>query len=157
MAKVYIETSMVSYLVARRSRDLIMAARQQITVDWWEQARQNYELFTSGLVLEEARSGDSTEATKRLAALAGLPLLDIDSNVAALTNQILGKSILPAKAGSDAVHIAVATVHRIDYLLTWNCKHIANAHVRKMLDRLFRTAGYEPPVICTPEEMGGVE
>ena len=87
-------------------------------------------------------------------ALAGLPLLDITGEVTVLVNELLGKGILPPKAGSDAVHIAVATVHRVDYLLSWNCKHIANAHVRKMTERVFRALGYEPPVICTPAELG---
>lgn len=154
MAKVYLETSFVSYLVARRSRDLIVAARQQLTNDWWDYERQKYELFVSELVVQEASVGDSTEIAKRLNVLAGLPLLDINNEVTFLVNELLSKGILPPKAGSDAVHIAVATVNRMDYLLSWNCKHIANAHVRKMTERTFRDLGYESPAICTPEELG---
>jgi hypothetical protein len=154
MAKVYLETSFVSYLVARRSRDLIVAARQQLTNDWWDYERNKYELVASELVLQESSVGDSNEIAKRLQVLGGLPLLDMTGEVTVLVNELLGKGILPPKAGSDAVHIAVATVHRIDYLLSWNCKHIANAHVRKMTERVFRALGYEAPVICTPEELG---
>jgi hypothetical protein len=153
MLKVYLDTNLVSYLVARRSRDLIMATRQQLTLDWWENERSKYELFISEMVLREARLGDPGEVVKRLAALDGLPQLDLTDEVAELANQLLSKGILPPKAARDAVHIAVATVHCMDFLLTWNFKHIANAHVRKMADRLFRQAGYELPVICTPEEL----
>jgi len=153
MAKVYLDTNLVSYLVARRSRDLLMAARQQLTLNWWEQERNKYELFISEMVLREARLGDPDEVIKRLAALDGLPQLDLTDEVARLADQLLSKGVLPHKAARDAVHIAVATVHRMDFLLTWNFKHIANAHVRKMADRLFRQANYELPVICTPEEL----
>jgi predicted nucleic acid-binding protein len=153
MPKVYLDTNLVSYLVARRSRDLIMAARQQLTFDWWQNERGRYELFISEMVLREARMGDPDEVVKRLAALDGLPQLDLTEEVARLAERLLRKGVLPPKAARDAVHIAVATVHRMDFLLTWNFKHIANAHVRKMADRLFRQANYELPVICTPEEL----
>jgi predicted nucleic acid-binding protein len=153
MEKVYLETSFVSYLVARRSRDLIMAARQQLTIEWWENERGKYELFISEMVLREAREGDPDEITKRLTAVADVPLVDLTDEIARLADQILKRGILPVKAARDAVHIAAATVHRMDYLLTWNFKHIANAHVRKMIDRIFQNAGYETPVICTVEEM----
>jgi hypothetical protein len=153
MAKVYIETSFVSYLVARPSRDLIMAARQQLTIDWWENERGKHELFISEIVLREVRLGDPSEVAKRLKALSGLAQLDLTDEVARLADQLLSKSILPAKAARDAVHIAAATVHRMDYLLSWNFKHIANPHVRKMVDRIFLSMGYETPLICTPEEM----
>lgn len=156
MEKVYLETSFVSYLVARRSRDLIMAARQQVTLDWWEQERQKYELFVSEIVLQEARAGDLTEVTKRLNALAGLPILDVPTEASRLAGLLLSRGILPPKAGADAVHIAVATVHGMDYLLTWNLKHIANAQVRKLVARIFRAEGYESPEICTPEELGDI-
>lgn len=153
MAKVYLETSFVSYLVARRSRDLIVAARQQLTVDWWDIQRGNHDLFISEMVLREAREGDSDEVAKRLKAVDGLAQLDLTLEVAQLADELLVRNILPLKAARDAVHIAVATVHRMDYLLTWNFKHIANAQVRKMADRLFRQAGYEVPLIVSPEEL----
>ena len=152
--KVYIETSLVSYLVARRSRDLIVAARQQLTIDWWDNKRNKFELFISEAVLQEARRGDADEIAKRLNALAGIPLLDVTDEALRLANELIKRGALPAKAAVDAVHIAVATVHKMDYLMTWNCKHIANGHVRKMAGRFFRDAGLEPAVICTPEELG---
>jgi predicted nucleic acid-binding protein len=152
--KVYIETSFVSYLVARRSRDLIVAARQQLTIDWWENQHDKFELFISETVLQEARQGDAGEIAKRLKALDGLTLLDVTNEALRLANELIKNGTLPAKAAVDAVHIAVATVHKMDYLLTWNCKHIANGQVRKLAGRFFRNAGYEPSVICTPEELG---
>jgi hypothetical protein len=130
-----------------------MAARQQLTLEWWENERGKYELFISEMVLREAREGDPDEITKRLTAVADVPLVDLTDEIARLADQILKRGILPVKAARDAVHIAAATVHRMDYLLTWNFKHIANAHVRKMIDRIFQNAGYETPVICTVEEM----
>ena len=157
MPKVYIETSLVSYLVARRSRDIIVAARQQLTNDWWENERSKYELFVSEVVLQEARLGDPDEIVKRMTALNNVPLIPVTNEAGLLAEELLRRGALPAKAERDALHIAVATVHRIDYLLSWNCKHIANAHVRKMADRIFRAAGYEPSVICTPEEMGEIK
>ncbi len=152
--RVYIETSLVSHLVARRSRELIVAARQQLTIDWWENQRDKFELFISETVLQEARRGDADEINKRLSILNPLTLLDVTNESLQLANELLKRGTLPTKAAVDAVHISVATVHKMDYLLTWNCKHIANAHVRKMAGRFFREAGYEPAVSCTPEELG---
>ncbi len=151
---VYIETSLVSYLVARPSRDLIRAARQQLTIDWWENERAKFDLFVSDTVLQEARAGNQTEAAKRLAALAGIPLLQITNEAVLLAAELVKKHALPVKAAQDALHIAIACVNGMDYLLTWNCKHIANAQMRSKIEQTCRSAGYEPPVICTPEEMG---
>lgn len=153
MAKVYLETSFVSYLVARRSRDLIVAARQQLTNDWWENQRGNHDLFISEMVLREARDGDPDEVVKRLKAMDSFAQLDLTGEVAQLADQLLTRKVLPLKAARDAVHIAAATVHQMDYLLTWNFKHIANAHIRRMVDRVFRQAGYEVPLIVSPEEL----
>jgi hypothetical protein len=154
MDKVYLETSLVSYLVARRSRDLILAGRQQITLDWWEQQRQKFDLYVSELVLLEAQAGDTTEVAKRLTALTDLPVLDIPTEASRLASLLLSRGVVPPKANADAIHIAVATVHGMDFLLTWNLKHIANAQVRKLAARIFRAEGYESPEICTPEELG---
>ena len=156
MAKeaVYIETSLVSYLVARPSRDLIRAARQQLTVDWWENERTKFDLFVSDAVLQEASAGNQSEAAKRLAALAGVPLLQITNAAVLLAADLVKKHALPIKDAQDALHIAIACVNGMDYLLTWNCKHIANAQMRHKIEQTCRSAGFEPPVICTPEEMG---
>jgi len=130
VAKIYLETSFISYLVARRSRDLIVAARQQLTNDWWDNERQKYELFASEVVLEEVQLGDATEIAKRLQVLSDLSILTTTDVAGQLASNLLVKGVLPAKAARDALHIAVATVHGMDFLLTWNCKHIANPHAR---------------------------
>lgn len=154
MAKVYLETSVISYLVARRSRDLIVAGRQQLTMDWWEEECEKFDLYVSDAVLDEVQAGDPTEIAKRSAIVADLPILSSTLEAERLTELLLKKGTLPAKAFIDAFHIAIATVHQMDYLLTWNLKHIANAQVRKLVARIFQAEGYESPEICTPEELG---
>ncbi len=151
---VYIETSIVSYLVARPTRDLITNARQQVTVFWWETKAQDFALYTSTLVLDEAKKGDTSAAAKRLNALAGLSVLPITAEAIELAELLIKQHALPTKAADDALHIAVAALNGIHYLLTWNCRHIANAHLRPSIERTCRTAGYEPPTLCTPEELG---
>jgi hypothetical protein len=151
--KVYLETSFVSYLAARPSRDLVAAGRQQITVDWWYRHRGRFFLYVSGLVLREASLGDPSAAEARLAAVSGLPLLAASVEAEQLARTLLVTGTLPAKAQDDAAHIAIATVHGMDFLLTWNFRHIANAERREAVAAVCRTAGYAPPVICTPEEL----
>lgn len=149
---VYVETSIVSYLTARPARDLVLAAHQQVTRDWWE-AREAFGLYVSRLVLEEASFGDGQAARRRLDALAELPLLDIPPEAEALGLALVRRLALPANAALDALHISVATVHGIEYVLTWNCKHMANAMMRGKIEAVCRDAGYEPPIICTPLEL----
>ena len=152
-AAIYIETSVVSYLVARPSRDIIVAAHQQLTVDWWENQRQQYDLFVSQIVLDEARAGDQQAAERRLAALENLRLLEINEAVIQLAENLVQLHAVPMKAVQDALHIAVACINGTDYLLTWNCKHIANAKMRSKIEQVCRKAGYIAPIICTPEEL----
>lgn len=154
-SKVYIETTIVSYVTARSSRDLIIAAHQQITQEWWNDRRVEFELFISQLVIQEAAAGDVEGARKRLEILNVFPLLELKPESLLLARALLDKGSLPEKAAEDALHIAVATVHGMDYLLTWNCKHIANAATRNRIEAICREEGYEPPVICTPEELLG--
>ncbi len=154
MPKIYLETSFISYLVARPSRDLIMAARQQITLDWWDQERHKHELYASEVVLREAQRGNPNEIAKRMAVLANLPTLAVPIAAEELAILLVKRHALPAKAAADALHIAVATVHGMDYLLTWNCKHIANLTMRGAIEQSCRAAGYQPPAIGTPEEFG---
>ena len=153
--KIYLETSIVSYLTARLSRDLITAANQQITQDWWEKRRLDFDLYTSQLVLDEAGKGDVNMAQKRLEILQSISLLEINDDAALLGGEIIRQKLLPLKAAADASHIALATVHRLDYLLTWNCTHIANAEIFPKVYNLCRATGYNPPVICTPIELLG--
>ena len=152
MAKIYLETSLVSYLVALPSRNPIMAARQQLTIDWWNNESVNHTLYASDTVLDEASRGDVTESAKRLAVLAGLPILSTTTETIALANSLLAEHALPRKAYLDALHIAIASVHAMDYLLTWNCKHIANAIMRPKIQATCRMAGYSPPTIGTLEQ-----
>ncbi len=154
---VYLETSLISYLVAKPSRDLITASRQQLTVEWWEKRRNDFELVASQVVVDEAARGDSGYASKRLALLSGITLLDVTDDAIQLADHLIEKHALPIKAAQDALHIAIAAVHGINYLVTWNCKHIANAQMRQAINRTCRLAGYEPPILCTPEELAEKE
>jgi predicted nucleic acid-binding protein len=153
--RIYIESTIPSYVVARPARDLLQAARQQMTRDWWELKRHNYELFTSQIVLDEIASGERTMANRRLKIMAEIPVLDLTTGAATLTRQILDSGLVPAKAEADAAHIALATVHQMDILLTWNCRHIANVEIQARLRRLVKTKGHELPTICTMDEMIG--
>jgi predicted nucleic acid-binding protein len=151
--KVYIETTVISYLTARPSRDLIIAAHQQVTQEWWEEYAPHFDLYISQQVLQEATAGDTQAAEHRLQTLEGLPLLEMQVEVLTLARALITDGVIPSKAAEDALHIAVATVHGMDYLVTWNCKHIANAVTRNAVIEVCRSYGYEPPVICTPEEL----
>jgi predicted nucleic acid-binding protein len=150
--RIYLETTVPSYLSAWPSRDLVRAAHQHITREWWA-TRDSYELYTSRLVVKECQAGDASAANDRLAALEGIPLLEQTPEVAALADQLVRGVPLPERAAADALHIAIAAVHGVDYLLTWNCTHIANVTLRPRIEAVCRTAGYEPPLICTPEEL----
>lgn len=153
--RLYLETTIPSYLTSRPSRDLIIAGHQQITREWWDTRRANFQIFISQLVLDEAKAGDPDASRDRLNVLRPLPLLDIVPEVTVLASALLASGKLPRKAASDAVHIAIATVHGMDFLVTSNCVHIANAAIAKVLAAICREHGYECPVICTPEELLG--
>ncbi len=152
---VYIETSILGYLTARSTRNLILAANIEVTTEWWESRRSAFTLYISQVVLDEVARGDAEMAVKRLEMLEGLPLVELNQAVRNLSAQFLTRSNLPAKASDDAVHIAAATVHRLDYLLTWNCKHIANAQIQRKLAEISLDFGYQLPIICTPYELSG--
>jgi hypothetical protein len=151
--RVYIETTFVSYLTARPSRDLIVAGHQQITHDWWNLRRGDYQLCVSQLVLQEASVGDVQYAQARLAVLATMTQLEITEDATSLAEELVHAGALPAKAGNDALHIAVAAVQQIPYLLTWNCRHMANAMMRAQIESACASKGFKAPIICTPEEM----
>ncbi|MEO8183945.1 MAG: type II toxin-antitoxin system VapC family toxin [Deltaproteobacteria bacterium] len=150
--KLYLETSVVSYLTAEGSRDLILVAHQEVTRAWWA-SREGFDVYASQFVLDEACAGDTEAAARRLKALEGVPLLDVTAEVIALAERLLADHGLPSKARLDALHVATAAVHGMDYLLSWNCKHIANAMLRSKIESICRAAGFEPPVICTPLEL----
>ena len=150
---VYIETSIPSYLTANPSRDIRAAAWQQITAQWWEEARPDYDLFTSELVVVEASAGDSEAAARRLEALKDVAELPIDQEVQELAEGLISKGGVPSGAEADALHIAVAAVHRIDYLLTWNFRHIDNAATKPLIRAICAEAGYSCAEICAPVEL----
>jgi predicted nucleic acid-binding protein len=152
---VYIETSIIGYLSARSSNNLILMANVEATREWWDNRRSQFSLYISQVVLDEVAQGDDEIATRRLEILRDFPLLEINQAVQNLAAQFLSKSNLPPKASDDALHIAAATVYGLDYLLTWNCKHIANAQIQKKLLQISLDAGYELPIICTPYELMG--
>jgi hypothetical protein len=151
--RVYLETTIPSYMTAWRSPELVMAGHQQTTREWWDTRREDFELFISQFVLDEAGAGDPDAARRRLEILVNMPLLDPGANVHALADQLMKRVPLPPKAAADALHIAIATIHGMNYLLTWNCTHIANATLRPSIEAVCRENGFEPPVICTPEEL----
>jgi predicted nucleic acid-binding protein len=151
--KVYLETSIISYLTSRPSRDLIVAANQQITQEWWQLRRNAFELYVSELVIQEASAGDKVAAEQRLQALEDIAELKLSEEIVKLAERLIQDGSLPQNAVEDALHIAVATLNGIDYLLTWNFKHLANATMRYKIEGVCRLLGYEPPVICTPQEL----
>jgi len=152
-SSVYVETTIVSYLTARPSRDLVQRAHQQLTRRWWRTRRSQFDLYVSPPVVQEAGGGDPRRAQKRLAALKAVPVLDATPEAMRLAEALVGAGAVPTQAVVDATHIAIATVHGMAYLLTWNCAHIANATMRTRIESICRTIGYEPPVLCTPEEL----
>ena len=151
--KIYVESSVISYLAGKPSRDIFVLAHQQLTQSWWSERKNNYDLFISPLVLIEIMRGDISAASDRKIAATGLPILDPKAEIESLAALLLKKGSLPPKAGDDALHIAWAACHDMDYLLTWNCTHIANATTRKTIEATIREAGFMIPTICTPEEL----
>ncbi len=151
---VYVENSVVSYLTARRAQaNARVAVHQEVTREWWEKRRHLFELYASVIVVEEAQDGDSAAAAARLSIISELTLLDVTQAVRDLGAILLRDTRLPSKATADALHIATAAVHGMDYLITWNCRHIANAVIFRSVEAVCRAHGYEPPVMCTPEEL----
>ena len=151
--KVYIETTVISYLTARPTHNVVIAGRQQSTRDWWRNAANRFELVASELVLNEAQGGDPEAARARLAVINSLTLLDATEEALELAQQLVNSDVVPTKAAEDAAHIAIAVVNGIEYLVTWNYRHIANATIRSQIETVCRNAGFEPVIICTPDEL----
>ena len=153
MKSIYIETSIVSYLRQSPSAHVVSAARQLLTHQWWNGERENYKLVTSQYVIDEAADGTAALAEERLRLLEGIALLPLDARIAEIADEIMSRAILPVKASVDAMHIAMVAFHRVDYLLTWNCRHIANGRILPRIHAVLQELGYPIPFICTPEEM----
>jgi predicted nucleic acid-binding protein len=151
--RVYIETTFISYLKARPSRDVVTVAHQQITQEWWESRRGKFELCVSEVVLQEAAAGDPQAAQARLEVLR--PMTFLDTTAAALdpAKDLVRAGALPEKAARDALHIAIAATQGVPYLVTWNCRHLANATMRPLIESVCAGKGFKAPIICTPEEL----
>lgn len=152
---VYLETTIISYLTSDPSRDLVTAGHQQVTHAWWNDHRHEFTLFTSQLVLKEIKSGNAEMATKRLALIQGLQALPLTEMALELAQALVSKGPLPQKAADDALHIAIASVYEMDYLLSWNCKHITNLFIQKDLAKILIRYGFKLPTIGTPESLLG--
>ena len=153
-SSVYIESSVVSYLTARRSRDVVSVGRQTITHEWWTKRKDSYELFISPLVIEEISGGSSEAAERRLAVVQGLQSLSVTSEAELVATNLLSSKAIPENSARDALHIAIAATQGIDYLLTWNFKYINNATTRAIIIKSVTDSGYLCPILCSPEELG---
>ena len=147
------ETSIISYLTGRPSRDMVVAAHQQLTRQWWGTRSSAFELLVSELVREEAGRGDVEASGKRMAAIEGMPVLETSDAAISLAEQLVLAGAIPRESAADALHISIAAANGSDFLLTWNCKHLANAARRIRIEAQVEATGYACPVICTPEEL----
>jgi len=151
--KLYLETTIPSYLTARQSRDPILLGHQKITVQWWKNRRGDFDIFISQVVLDEAAMGSPDAAKRRLKILNPLRLLEAKPEVEALAQRLIKGLAFPKTAARDAAHLAFSAVHGMDFIMTWNCTHIANAQMESKIRKVCLASGYEPPIICTPEEL----
>jgi predicted nucleic acid-binding protein len=153
MEIVYIESSVISYITARPSRDVVTSARQSITIEWWDNRRSKYDVYISELVVEEIASGDKSAAQKRLNIVKDIPNLEIKLVAKELADLLISEGAVPENSPEDALHIGLAAAHGVDYLLTWNFKHINNATKRAEIVRVIENQGYISPILCSPEEL----
>jgi predicted nucleic acid-binding protein len=151
--KVYLETSVISYLTARPSRDIVKLAKQELTREWWRTSRKHFELYVSPSVLDEITAGDAEAARQRMSAVADFPVLEVNAEIITLYEHLLSAQIVPNGAAADAFHIAIAAYHGMAYLLTWNFKHINNATMKEKITTAVKKAGYTESVTVTPEEL----
>lgn len=154
-ASVYIESSIISYLASRPSRDVVKAARQAITSDWWLNSKIQYEVYISALVEDEISGGDPMAAARRLQVVAGIQSIHITSKAQLLADVLVASKAVPSNSVRDALHIAIAATQGIDFLLTWNFKHINNAETKSLITRVIEADGWVCPILCSPEELGG--
>ena len=153
-ATVYVESSVISYLASRPSRDLIAAARQTITAEWWEERRHRYEVYISVLVEDEISQGNPDAAAKRLAIVEGLPALDITDEAKAIAKDLIKQGAIPRNSEEDALHIGISAAAGMEFLLTWNFKHINNTETKAAIVKVVEAHGFVCPFLCSPEELG---
>lgn len=151
---VYIESSVISYLTARPSRDVVVTARQAITNNWWQDQKEKYEIFVSGLVVQEISEGDDEAAHKRLKSIKGVPMLGTSEEALLLAADLLAQGAVPQNSEEDALHIGIAAASGVDFLLTWNFKHTNNAHTKVLISSVIEEHGFVCPILCSPEELG---
>ena len=153
MKTVYIESSVISYITARPNRDIVTSARQAITIEWWEEYRNSFDTFISELVIEEVGSGDLVAAKKRLSIVKNIPVLEATENSTILARALIIRGAVPESSTEDAIHIGIAAVQNMDFLLTWNFKHINNANTRDRISEVITHLNYRCPILCSPEEL----
>ena len=151
---VYIESSVISYLTARPSNDLIKSARQAITDEWWQKDKSRFEIFVSALVEEEISRGNPEASKRRLEITEEIPNLSVSDDSKNIAEALISSGAIPKNSEEDALHIGIATAHGVHYLLTWNFKHINNAETKSLISEIIEKLGYVPPVLCSPEELG---
>ena len=150
---VYIETSVIGYLTSWPRDDVIVAGHQNTTKAWWATASERFDLFVSQLVVRECSDGDADAVRERLASIDGLPVLPVTTEAETLAGALIQGHAVPESQPNDALHIALAAIHQVKYVVSWNFRHIVNASLRPAIERVCRDAGYEPPILCTPEEL----
>jgi predicted nucleic acid-binding protein len=151
----YVETTIFGYLTNRPSANILIEGRRQLTLQWWQERRSEYELFVSEIVLDEVSQGDAAAIRDRQALISGLPLLRVGPEIMATADRLVRVHALPTKAFFDAYHLATAAHHHIDILVTWNCTHIANPHILRLVRRSLTDAGLWMPEVVTPESLMG--
>ena len=152
---VYMESSVISYLTARPSRDLVIAGHQAVTAEWWNERRLRYDVYVSPLVVEEISAGDASAAEERLRVITDIPSVTIAAEAESLASALLAANEVPANSARDALHVAIAATQGMDYLITWNFRHINNASTRTMAVNVVSDFGLVCPVLCSPEEHMG--
>lgn len=154
-ATVYIETTVIGHVAARQQPDIVVAARQLSSRRWWG-IRDRYRLVVSQIVVDECSAGDTTAASERLELINNIPILAVSADAQSIADDLIANYGIPASEPRDALHISIAAVNGIQYLVTWNFRHIANAETRSIIERVCRQNGYVPPLICSPDELLGL-
>lgn len=157
LPNIYLETSVISYLTARPSKNVISLARQSITKEWWENSQSKYDFYISALIIKEAQAGDREASKKRLEFVSKFSVLNINNEVEYVAKLIVERGIISHNYEDDSLHIAIAAIHGMDYLLTWNFHHINNVEVKKQCNQIFESMGIECPTICSPKEIEGIQ
>ena len=149
--KVYVETTVISDATALPTNDLTLAGRQMATREWWKTAVERFDLFVSPIVRREAAKGDADAAKRRMEALSALPELELTAEASSLAQKLVEAKAVPEKFKEDALHIAIAAVEGMDYLVSWNFRHITNAQMIPKIKKVCEVNGYVCAEICTPQ------